>query len=460
MSLEQTTTTCLVQNQRAFFHSGQTQSLDFRREQLQRLRQAIVTYEEAIVAAVKADLGRSDLEAYIERSPLVEIRLALRQIKAWMRPRRVPTPWDQWPASAWVQPEPLGVVLIIGPWNYPFQLVISPLVGAIAAGNCAILKPSELAPHTAQVVSDLIAATFEPGYITTVTGGAEASQCLLAEKFDHIFFTGASQVGRIVMAAAAEHLTPVTLELGGKSPCIVDTDVDLGCTVRRIVWGKFLNAGQTCIAPDYVLVQESMKPALLEQMQRTLESFYGPDPATSPDYARIVNNFHFERLVALLTTGKIVVGGQTDSQHRYIAPTILDEVGWEDDIMATEIFGPILPILTYQHLDEAIARINARPKPLALYLFSRDRRKQRQVLQRTSSGTVCFNHTVMQVITWELPFGGVGSSGMGRYRGKAGFDTFSNAKSILRRSFWLDLPFIYPPYHKGIVEIMKRIMMR
>lgn len=448
----------LIWQQRIFFGTGQTKSVDFRLAQLQRLKQAIIQYQAAIVEAARADLGRPAFEAYFEIATLSEINLALKQLRSWAKPRRVATSIDQFPASAWVQPEPLGVVLIIGPWNYPFQLMISPLVGAIAAGNCAILKPSEHAPHTSKVVTELIQSTFEPNYVAVVEGDASISEQLLAEKFDHIFFTGGTAIGRVVMAAAAKHLTPVTLELGGKSPCIVDADVRLDHAAKRIAWGKFINAGQTCIAPDYLLVDRRVKSDLLRLLQQSIQDFYGENPADSPDYGRIINQRHFSRLATFLKTGQPVIGGKADPETRYIAPTILDGVSWDDPVMQEEIFGPILPILEYSDLDEAIAQVNQRPKPLALYFFSRDPQKQEHILQMTSSGGVCLNDTVMQVGVSGLPFGGVGESGMGSYHGKASFDTFSHQKSVLKRAFWLDLGWRYAPYSSERLKQIKRIV--
>lgn len=448
----------LIQQQRSFFSTGQTKELNFRLAQLQRLKQAIIDRQDAILQAAKEDLGRPPFEAYFEIATLAEVNLALKQLKSWVKPRRVSTPIDQFPASAWTQPEPLGVVLIIAPWNYPFQLMISPLVGAIAAGNCAVLKPSEHAPQTSAVVAELIRSTFDPSYVAVLEGDAAISQALLAEKFNHIFFTGGTAIGKVVMAAAAKHLTPVTLELGGKSPCIVDADTHLQETAKRIAWGKFINAGQTCIAPDYLLVDRQIKAPLLAQIKQAVQEFYGENPATSPDYGRIINQHHFSRLTTFLDSGTPILGGQVDEATRYIAPTILDEVSWQAPIMQEEIFGPILPVLTYDSLEEAIARVNERPKPLALYFFSRDSQKQQQVLQSTSSGGVCLNDTMMQFGVFGLPFGGVGESGMGSYHGKASFDTFSHQKSILKRSPWFDLGWRYAPYKPERLKQIKRIV--
>lgn len=448
----------LIRQQRAFFRTGKTKDVDFRIERLQSLRQAVTDAQDAVMAALHADLRKPELETYATEIGIVrEIDYVLKHLKSWAKPRKVASPVDQFPAVAKVHPEPLGVVLVIGPWNYPFQLILSPLVGAIAAGNCAILKPSELAPATSQLVADLIRKTFDPGHVAVIEGGVEASQSLLAEKFDHIFFTGGTAIGKVVMKAAAEHLTPVTLELGGKSPCIVDRDVSIPETARRITWGKFINTGQTCIAPDYLLVDRQVKPALLEAIQAQIKEFYGDDPSQSPDYGRIISDKHFARLERLLQDGTIVVGGQVNAGDRYIAPTVIDGVSPGDPIMQEEIFGPILPVLEYDTLEEAIAFINDRPKPLALYVFSRNKDVQTQVLSDTSSGGACINDTIMQVGVSELPFGGVGDSGIGSYHGKASFDTFSHQKSVLYKSFWLDLKWRYAPY-AGKLKLLKKLI--
>jgi len=438
----------LVCQQRAFFNSGQTKSIDFRVEQLKMLRQAVLDHEDVICAGLKTDLNKPAFEAYFSEIRLVieEIDHAIKHLRSWTKPKTVAVSSALQPAKAKIYPEPLGLVLIISPWNYPFQLLLSPLVSAIAAGNCAVLKPSELATCTSGIVAEIMQKTFDPAYVAVVEGGIEVNQALLAERFDHIFFTGGTAIGKIVMAAAAQHLTPVTLELGGKSPCIVDADIHVEHTARRIVWGRFINAGQTCVAPDYLLVDRRIKSALLEAMQTAIHQFYGEDPLQSPDYARIINARHFDRLTKLLQSGKVLVGGHINPDEQYIAPTLLDQITWDDPVMEDEVFGPILPVLEYEDVADAIDRINARPKPLALYLFSRNQQFQQRILRSTSSGGVAINDTVMQTACTTLPFGGVGESGMGRYRGKAGFDTLSNFKSIFVRSLWLDLPFRYPPY--------------
>ncbi|MCL2932531.1 MAG: aldehyde dehydrogenase [Trichodesmium sp. MAG_R03] len=459
MLLEQSLITNLLNKQRQFFATGKTKNIDFRIEQLKRLKLAVSDYQKKIFAAVKADLNRAEFEAYFELAFFSEINDGIKKLKSWAKPRRVSTPIEQFPAGAKIYQEPLGIVLIIGAWNYPFQLVIYPLLGAIAAGNCAIIKPSEIAVNTSEVVVDLIAHTFDSSYIATVTGGVETSQQLLAEKFDHIFFTGGTRVGKIVMEAAAKNLTPVTLELGGKNPCIVDDNIQLEYTAKRITWGKFLNAGQTCVAPDYLLVNKSIQSDLLEKIKQSIEKFYGKNPANSPDYGRIINEKQFNRLNDLLKEGKIVIGGETKSEELYISPTVLEGINWNSEIMEEEIFGPILPVLEYENLDEAIALVNSFPKPLSLYFFSRNQQKQKQVLGETSSGNVCINDTVMQFGVSSLPFGGVGNSGIGSYHGKTSFDTFSHYKSVLNKGLWFDLNIRYAPY-KNKVGLIRKIIFR
>ena len=345
--------------QRAFFQRGMTREIDFRIRQLSALRSAIVRREGDILQALKRDLGRPMVEGYTSEIAIVlhEIDFALKNVAAWAKPRKVHTPLILFPASSWVYPEPYGCALVIAPWNYPFQLAVSPLIGALAAGNCAVVKPSEAAPHTSRLIADMISNEFDPGYLAAVEGGVEETKALLEQRFDYIFFTGGTRVGRIVMAAAARHLTPVTLELGGKNPCIVDASADLDTAARRIAWGKFVNAGQTCIAPDFVLAEKSIKAALLARLAAAIESFYGADPKTSPDFGRIVNDHHFERLCALMGDGKVVAGGKTDAAERYIAPTIVEGVSWDHAIMQEEIFGPILPVLDFDDLETVMTDV-------------------------------------------------------------------------------------------------------
>lgn len=449
----------LLHQQREFFQTGKTRSIDFRLIQLKTLKQAIAEYEIAINDALQADLHKPVVETYLAEITVVkkEIDYAIKHLKNWVKPRKAAIPIEQLPSTGKIFPEPLGVVLIISAWNYPLQLALAPLVGAIAAGNCTIIKPSEIAARTANLLTKMLQKYFDSAYIAVVEGGVETSQQILAEKFDLIFFTGSTNIGKIVMAAAAQHLTPVVLELGGKSPCIVDTDINLEYAAKRIAWGKFINAGQSCVASDYLLVAETVKQQLIEEIQKCTAKFYGTNPADSLDYGRIIDRKQFDRLVALLADGKIVFGGETDAESRYIAPTVIELASLDVPAMQLEIFGPILPVVTYQDISEAIAIVNQRPKPLALYLFSRNRNLQRRVLAETSSGSVCINDTVVQFAVPTLPFGGVGGSGMGKYHGKASFDTFSHYKSVLYRSLAIEINLRYPPY-RGKLPLLKRIL--
>jgi acyl-CoA reductase-like NAD-dependent aldehyde dehydrogenase len=459
-AMDESTISDLVDRQRAFFAKGTTKDVSFRIGQLKRLRAAILENQEIILDASRADMGKPAFEYYVAELGFAsrEIRHAVKNLKSWLKPIKVSTPLMHLPASSYIYPEPLGVVLIIGPWNYPLELLMLPLIGAIAAGNCAILKPSEVSPHTSATIAKLIQNNFDTSFIAVVEGGVKETQILLSQRFEHIFFTGGTTIGQVVMEAAAKHLTPVTLELGGKTPCIVDRDVNVATAARRIVWGKFLTAGQNCVAPDYVLVHKAVKEQLVERMIGSLEEFYGKDPSKSPDYGRIINDRHFLRLAQLLGEGRIIVGGHTDPKDRYIAPTIIDNVSMNSRIMAEEIFGPILPIMEYADLSEAISIVKGRPKPLALYFFSKNRKNQQRILRETSSGGVCINDTNVHISTSSLPFGGVGASGMGSYHGKASFYTFSHTKSTMKRSFLLDMKIRYPPY-KDKLKLLKRLIM-
>ncbi|MFD2247337.1 aldehyde dehydrogenase [Pontibacter ruber] len=447
----------LVEKQRRFFATGKTLSVEFRREQLNRLLDALLRHEQELFDAMYQDFRKPAFESFATEVGFVEqeLRLVLKQLNKWVKPRKVKETLVNFPARSYIYSEPYGIALIIGPWNYPLQLVLNPLIGAIAAGNCAIVKPSELTPATSEVIARLINATFDEGYVSAVEGGVRTTQHLLAERFNYIFFTGSTPVGRIVMKAAAEHLTPVTLELGGKSPVIVTEDADLDLAARRIAWGKFLNAGQTCVAPDYVLVHEQVKEELIEQLRLTIAQFYGEDPASSPDYARIINDRHFDRLSSYLQDVHVRVGGQTDDTARYIAPTVVDQVTWQHPIMQEEIFGPLLPVLTFNTIEEVIQTVNAHERPLAFYLFSQSQELQEEVLQRVHFGGGCINDTISHLINPNLPFGGVGSSGMGSYHGQQSFDLFSNQKSVVKRGTWLDLPLRYPPYGNKLPLIRK-----
>ena len=448
----------LIRKQREFFKTGKSKDITFRIEQLKTLKKAIIEHQPVIINALKADLNKPEFEAYATELWVVkEIDYAIKHIKSWTSPKKAPIGIEQFPGFGRIYAEPLGIILILGTWNYPFQVIIAPLVGAIAAGNCGILKPSEIAPQTSSVLADIIQKHFDPAYIAVLEGSAETSQQLLAEKFDHIFFTGSTEIGKLVMEAAAKHLTPVTLELGGKSPCIVDSDINIEYTARRITWGKFINAGQTCVAPDYLLVNKKIKQNLVDSIEKCIQNFYGEQPNTSPDYARIINQKHFYRLVKFLQNGEIIIGGDINPDDCYIAPTVIDHVSLADPVMQNEIFGPILPIVEYDDLSEAIALINEKPKPLALYLFSQNKNLQKRVLQETTSGGVCINDCVMQLGVLSLPFGGVGDSGIGSYHGKASFDIFSHYKSVLHKSLRLDSKLRYAPY-EGKLQLLKRII--
>ncbi len=449
----------LVERQRERFRTGTTRSLEFRLAQLTRLQQALADHEPHLLAALHADLRKSAYEAYTTEIALVlgELRHARRHLRSWMKPRPRHAPWLAWPSRGFSQPEPRGVALVIGPWNYPVQLLLSPLVGALAAGNCAVLKPSELAPRTSSALARMIRATFPEEEVAVVEGERDVAEALLHERFDAIFFTGSTGVGRVVMAAAARHLTPVTLELGGKSPCVVCADAPLATTARRVVWGKFMNAGQTCVAPDFVLVDRRVRDDFLQALRTAIHAFYGADPRQSPDYGRIVNRRHFDRLAGYLSVGRIEHGGEREAQDLYLAPTLLTGAPDDAPVMQEEIFGPILPMVEFDALGDALDRLRDRPTPLALYLFTRDRATQERVLAATRSGGVCLNDTITHMIGQELPFGGLGESGMGAYHGRASFDAFTHHRSVLRRSLTPDPRLRYPPPRVAL-DHMKRAM--
>jgi aldehyde dehydrogenase (NAD+) len=449
-----------VKRLRASFESGRTRPLAWRREQLLALKRLLRENGDDLVAAVHADLGRPELEGWITDVTVTigEIDLTLKNLARWTRPERVATPLNMQPAASRIVREPLGVVLIIAPWNYPVQLLLSPLVGAIAAGNCAVLKPSEVSAYTSSALGRMLPRYLDSECFAIIEGGVDETTALLEQRFDHIFYTGNGTVGRVVMTAAAKHLTPVTLELGGKSPCIVDELVDVAVAARRIVWGKFLNAGQTCIAPDYILVHQSKERELLDAMKASLREFYGEDPRRTPDYGRVIDQRHHRRLAALLQSGEIVVGGQTDEADCYIAPTILRNVPPDSPVMQDEIFGPILPVLAVPSVDAAISFVNARPKPLALYVFTKRKQVEDDVIARTSSGGVCVNATIWHIANSGLPFGGVGPSGMGAYHGRVSFETFSHRKAVLSKSTALDPKIAYPPYTKFKTALLKKLL--
>ena len=445
--------------QKEYFQSGATLPLEFRLVQLRSLYRGIKRFEPQILEALRSDLGKSAEESYMSEIGmcLTEIRHTARHLREWSRPQRVPTPLMHFPGSSRIVREPRGVCLIIAPWNYPFLLAVGPMISAIAAGNCVTLKPSEYAPATAAVLEKMLDVCFEERFCRTVTGGAEVSAAETARPYDMIFFTGSTAVGRKVMAAAAQNLTPVVLELGGKSPCIVDETADLPVAAARIIWGKCLNSGQTCVAPDYVLVARSRKDALIREMQKAICRFYGEDPCENSAYPRIVNEQHFDRLAAMLPEDP-AVGGRVDRESLKIEPTLIETtLNDQSPLMTEEIFGPLLPIVPYDNIHEALGYILSRPRPLALYLFSRNRKLQRRVVETIPFGGGCINDTISHITTPYLPFGGTGDSGMGAYHGRCGYETFTHAKSILSKPFRPDLPVRYPPL-TGKLDLLHKIL--
>ena len=438
----------MLEDQRAYFASGQTLPVQARIQALDNLERAILHHENALYQALQMDLGKSRTEAYLCEVSLTlsELRYVRKHVKRWSGRQWVPSALAQLPGRCFTMQEPYGVVLILSPWNYPVLLTLEPLIGAVAAGNCAVVKPSAYSPHVSAVLAALLGEAFPPEYAAVVEGGRRENQSLLSQKFDYIFFTGSVAVGREVMAKAAAHLTPVTLELGGKSPCIVDETADLDTAARRIVFGKFLNCGQTCVAPDYLLVQRNVTQTLIENISREITRMYGKHPLENPDYGKIINQKHFDRLLGLLDQSKLVLGGESDPSSLRIAPSVLDGVTEEDPVMQEEIFGPILPVLTVDSMDQAIAFVRDRPRPLALYLFTSDWEVERRVLGALSFGGGCVNDTILHLASPRLPFGGVGDSGMGAYHGRESFRTFSHQKSILKTPVRFDMPLRYPPY--------------
>ena len=440
----------LVTRQRKYFQTGATLPVSVRVDALKRLYGVISGCEKEIHTALKRDLGKSGFESYMCETGLVleEISYMLKHIHRFAREKNVRTPLAQFHSRSFKKPSPYGVTLIMSPWNYPFMLTLSPLVDALAAGNTAVVKPSAYSPHTSDVILQMLSQCFDPEYVAVVTGGRAENTCLLREHFDYIFFTGSQSVGKEVMRNAAEHLTPVTLELGGKSPCIVDKSADIKLAARRIVFGKYLNCGQTCVAPDYIYCHRSVKDRLVKEVQKQLQKQYGKQPLRNPNYGKIINEKHFDRLLGLIDKNKTVHGGGSDRHALRIEPTVLDNVTFADAVMQEEIFGPIMPILIFDNLDEAIRNINAMPHPLALYLFTSDKAAAKKVTSRCGFGGGCINDTIIHLATTEMGFGGFGESGMGSYHGKVGFDTFSHYKSIVDKKTWIDLPMRYQPYRK------------
>jgi aldehyde dehydrogenase (NAD+) len=436
----------LVNDQRSFFMNGNTIEYGVRKEKLQLLKKMLKKYETDIYDALKIDLNKSAHETLTTELGVVytEIDFALKHLQDWMTPEKVNAPLTHKGTKNFIFKEPYGVCLIISPWNYPLQLALAPLIGAIAAGNCAIIKPSEHAKATSIILEEMIKETFDPSFITVVQGDKETSQALLEQRFDYIFFTGSTSVGKTIMKQASRHLTPVTLELGGKSPAIVDKDASIQHAAKRIVWGKFTNAGQTCVAPDFLYVHDKVKFKLLKEMKKQIKSFYGKSPLKNREYVRIINQKHFDRLESYLGKGSILHGGNVDREYLIIEPTIIDKVSWEDEIMQEEIFGPILPVFTFEDIEEAVEKLKPMEKPLALYYFGENGKTQQQVIQYLSFGGGSINDTLYHLANPHLPFGGVGSSGMGAYHGKHSFETFSHSKSILKQTTKFDLPFRYP----------------
>lgn len=440
----------LVNRQRKYFQTGATLPVSTRISALRRLYDAISKHEKEINEALRKDLGKSGFESYMCETGMVleELSYMLKHTPHFAREKRVRTPLAQFHSRSCQKPSPYGVTLIMSPWNYPFMLTLSPLADALAAGNTAVVKPSAYSPHTSDVIFRILSQCFEPKYVAVVTGGRAENTCLLREHFDYIFFTGSQTVGKEVMRNAAEHLTPVTLELGGKSPCIVDQTANIKLAARRIVFGKFLNCGQTCVAPDYIYCHRSVKDKLVSEVKKQIQKQYGKQPLSNPDYGKIINEKHFDRILGLIDKKKVVHGGSSDRKALRIEPTVLDNVTFSDAVMQEEIFGPVMPILVFDSLDEVIRNVNAMPHPLALYLFTSDNAAAKKVTSRCGFGGGCINDTIIHLATTEMGFGGFGESGMGAYHGKIGFDTFSHYKSIVDKKTWIDLPMRYQPYRK------------
>lgn len=440
----------LVNRQRKYFQTGATLPVSTRVSALRRLYDAIFKHEKEINEALRKDLGKSGFESYMCETGMVleELSYMLKHTPRFAREKRVRTPLTQFHSRSCQKPSPYGVTLIMSPWNYPFMLTLSPLADALAAGNTAVVKPSAYSPHTSDVILRILSQCFEPKYVAVVTGGRAENTCLLREHFDYIFFTGSQTVGKEVMRNAAEHLTPVTLELGGKSPCIVDQTANIKLAARRIVFGKYLNCGQTCVAPDYIYCHRSVKDKLVSEVKKQIQKQYGKQPLSNPDYGKIINEKHFDRILGLIDKKKVVHGGSSDRKALRIEPTVLDNVTFSDAVMQEEIFGPVMPILVFDSLDEVIRNVNAMPHPLALYLFTSDNAAAKKVTSRCGFGGGCINDTIIHLATTEMGFGGFGESGMGAYHGKIGFDTFSHYKSIVDKKTWIDLPMRYQPYRK------------
>jgi acyl-CoA reductase-like NAD-dependent aldehyde dehydrogenase len=450
----------IYNTQRVFYATGQTRSIAYRLEMLKKLKHLIASYEDKITAALQSDLGRSGYETFITENIVVfdELNAAIKNLKRWSAGEKVATPPQLFYGSSHILYEPLGLVLIISPWNFPFHLSFAPLVGALAAGNCCIIKPSELAPASSALIAEIINNNFPEGYVRVIEGGHEVTATLMKNRFDHVFFTGSTTNGREIYKLAAENLTPVTMELGGKCPCIVHEDAAIDIAVRRIVWGKFLNSGQTCLAPDYLLVHKSIKDKLVTALRETIQQFYGKEPLQNAEWPRMINRRHYERVMAFMQDGEVQTGGRGEPAKLVIEPTVLTRVGLNAPVMQQEIFGPVLPVLEYDTISEAIDIINRFPKPLAVYAFTGNKQVKQQLSQSTSSGALVFNECLMHGANGNLPFGGVGDSGIGRYHHQFSFKTFSNAKGVFDRSTWPDLQFRYPPYSSKSLNLMKKFI--
>lgn len=451
----------LAERQRSYFQSGKTLDIEGRIRALERLESGILKYEPRLLEALKKDLGKSGMESYMCEVGLTlsELRYVKKHVRRWSKDHVAPTPLAQFHAKSFTVQEPYGVALVMSPWNYPVLLTLEPLIGALAAGNCCVVKPSAYSPATSRVMAEMIGELFSREYVAVVEGGRAENAGLLEQKFDYIFFTGGVKVGKLVMEKASAHLTPVTLELGGKSPCIIDHTANLKLAARRLAFGKYLNCGQTCVAPDYVLVEKSVKDRLLEYLCQEIRAQYGEEPLKNPDYGKMINRKHFDRVSGLIDEKKVVLGGESDPGTLRIAPTVLDGVLPEDKVMQEEIFGPVLPVLTVESMDEACAFVKARPKPLALYLFTGDKATEKRFLKEVPFGGGCVNDTIIHLATSHMGFGGVGNSGMGSYHGKKSFDTFSHEKSIVKKYTWMDMPLRYQPYDK-LKERLVRMFVR
>ena len=450
----------IIAEHKKFFDTGKTKNIDFRIEQLRKLRQAITANEELIIDALHQDLHKSRYEAFTTEIGLLytSIRIMTKNLKKWASPQRVPTPLLFFGGQSHIYHEPYGTVLIIGPFNYPMNLVFEPLIGAIAGGNCAVIKPAQMTPSVSKIIAKIIRENFAEDYIRVIEGDRQATAELINSPFDYIFFTGSLSTGKMVMAAAAKNMVPVTLELGGKSPCIVDETANLDLAAKKLAWAKFSNAGQTCAAPDYVYVHKQVKQQLLDNLRKYIQHFYGPNPQENKDFGRIINVQHTERLAELIDREKVVIGGEYDIANRYVAPTVLDNIGWDNPLMAGEIFGPVLPVLEFDNLETMIREINSRPKPLSLYLFTTSKAVEKKIIESISYGNGCINDAFIQVGNPFLPFGGVGASGIGAYHGRRSFETFSHAKGILNRKFNPFPDMIYPPSDEKKEKQVRRFL--